>query len=433
VGADDTPARSWAARRFAVALGAIALVALAVRLVYALAVAPALEPRGDTLLYHLMAGALADGQGYVSPASLFRGEPAPTSAYPPLYPIYLATWSWLGLDSLDAHRAVSTLLGAATVVLIGLVGRRVGGPVVGLVAAGIAAIYPQLAMVDGTVITESAYAPLVALVVLLALRWHDRPTIGGAAALGAAIGLATLARSEAIALLLLLAAPLVWRSPRRRAATVVAVVGAALLVLAPWTVRNWIVQDQPIVLTTNTGLTALATTCESTFRGDRLGWVDHACAFEHPCAEIVDETEQASCMNEAARAYARDNLGRVPVVVGVRVARLWGLYGQGTDIGYGEMWSRQATAAKAGWVMYGLLVGLAVLGAVVLRRRRAPLLPLLAPFLLVTIVAATAFGFSRYRLAAEIPLVVLGAVGAVALIGRRPARRPPPPDPAAPR
>jgi 4-amino-4-deoxy-L-arabinose transferase-like glycosyltransferase len=433
VSADDTSARTWAAQRFAVALGAIALIALAVRLVYALAVAPTLEPRGDTLLYHLMAGALADGQGYVSPASLFRGEPAPTSAYPPLYPIYLAAWSWLGLDSLDAHRAVSTLLGTAAVVLIGLVGRRAGGPLVGLVAAGTAAVYPQLAMVDGTVITESIYAPLVALIVLLALRWHDRPTPGSAAALGAAIGLATLARSEAIALLVLLAAPLVWRTPGRRVVMTVAVTGAAVLVLTPWTVRNWVVQDQPIVLTTNTGLTALATTCESTFHGDRLGWVDHSCAFEHPCVEIVDETDQASCMNEAARAYARDNLGRVPVVVGVRVARLWGLYGQGTDIGYGEMWSRHATAAKAGWVMYGLLVPLAAFGTVVLRRRREPLLPLLAPFLLVTLVAATAFGSSRYRLAAEVPLVVLGAAGVVTLLDWWSARRRGSPGPAPPR
>jgi hypothetical protein len=37
--------------------------------------------------------------------------------------------------------------------------------------------------------------------------------------------------------------------------------------------------------------------------------------------------------------------------------------------------------------------------------------PLLVPFLLVTISAALTFGFSRYRLAAEIPLVVLAATG----------------------
>jgi hypothetical protein len=67
--------------------------------------------------------------------------------------------------------------------------------------------------------------------------------------------------------------------------------------------------------------------------------------------------------------------------------------------------------AKAGLVMYALMVLIAVAGLVALRRARTPLWPLLVPFLLVTISAALTFGFSRYRLAAEIPLVVLAATG----------------------
>lgn len=39
-------------RRWLVSLGAIALVGLTARLIYALAVAPDLPGRGDTLLYH---------------------------------------------------------------------------------------------------------------------------------------------------------------------------------------------------------------------------------------------------------------------------------------------------------------------------------------------------------------------------------------------
>jgi 4-amino-4-deoxy-L-arabinose transferase-like glycosyltransferase len=410
-------------RLFNAWLAGIALVALALRLVYATQLAPDLTPAGDTLLYSFMGNSLAHGHGFASYAGALRGQLHPTSAYPPLYPLYLAGWSLLGLSSLAYQRAVSCLLGAVTVVLIGMLGRRVAGERAGLVAAALAAIYPQLLMVDGAVTTESAYAPLVAALALLAYRYVERAGAGRAALLGGAIGLATLARSEAIALLVLLALPLAWRAGEgRRARVATAMLAAAALVLAPWFVRNWIVQDEPILLTSNSGLTALASNCDATYYGGHVGFVEHRCAFDSPCDPIRDETRQATCMQRRARTYVGEHLGRVPIVVAARVARLWNLYGQRTDIGYGEQWSRNASVAKAGMAMYALLMLLAIPGAFALHRRRVPLLPLLAPFALVTLTAVTAFGFSRYRLAAEIPLTVLAATGIIWLAQQR--RRP---------
>ena len=54
---------------------------------------------------------------------------------------------------------------------------------------------------------------------LLALRLIDRPALGVAAALGAAIGLAALTRTEGLAFLPLLVLPAAWLAPagaRRR-------------------------------------------------------------------------------------------------------------------------------------------------------------------------------------------------------------------------
>ena len=86
---------------------------------------------------------------------------------------------------------------------------------VGLIAAGLAAVYPQLVMVDGTVITEALYAPLIAAILLLTYRLLDRPRPGSAALLGLAVGAATLTRSEAIFLLVLLVAPAAVIAGRR--------------------------------------------------------------------------------------------------------------------------------------------------------------------------------------------------------------------------
>ena len=420
-------------RRWFIWLGAIALVGLAARLIYALAVAPDLPARGDTLLYHYLANGIADGDGYVRPFSeLMTGSPEPTAAYPPLYPLYLAAFSVVGLDSLDAHRAVSCLLGTLAVLLIGLLGRRLAGERVGLIAAGLAAVYPQLVMVDGTVITEALYAPLIAGILLLTYRLLDAPSLGRAAALGAAIGLAVMTRSESLLLIALLAVPacaLAVRGGARpwwRAAAPLAVVAIAAmaLVLAPWTIRNAIVMDEPVVLTGNSGHTAAATVCDATFDGGSpyLGFVRHECALTGPCAGMTDELAQASCQRDAARQYMEDHLDRVPVVVAVRILRVWELYRYQDDLGYGELWSRSIPVAKAGLVMYAALMLLGIGGLVVLRRRGVPIWPLLVLALLVSISAALTFGFSRYRLAAEIPLCVVAGVGIDALARRLTAR-----------
>lgn len=407
----------------------IAAVALGARLAYALAIAPDLPARGDTLLYHYLANGLADGKGYIRPFSELQfGQALPTAGYPPLYPLYLSAFSAVGLDSLDAHRAVSCLLGPIAVVLVGLLGRRVAGDRAGLIAAALAALYPQLVMVDGTVITEALYAPLVAAILLLAYRLLDRPGAASAAALGAAIGLATLARSEAILLVVLLAlpacavavrraavpAPGPWRAALRPAAPLaLAAVAATVVVLAPWVVRNAIVMDEPILFTSNSGHTAAATVCDATFAGGSpyLGFARHECALRGPCVDVRDELAQASCQRDEAWRYMREHADRVPVVAAVRILRVWQLYRYQDDLGYGELWSRSIPVAKAGLVMYVLLALAAIGGIVRLRRTRTPLWPLLVPALLVTISAAMTFGFSRYRLAAEIPLVVLAATG----------------------
>src|SRR3954465_11876101 len=99
-------------------------------------------------------------------ASSASGPGPPTPTPPPLYPLYLSLFSLVGLKSWAAHRVASCLLGAATVGAVGILGRRVGGERVGLVAAGIAAVYPLLWVNDATVLSESLYGLLIALALI---------------------------------------------------------------------------------------------------------------------------------------------------------------------------------------------------------------------------------------------------------------------------
>lgn len=412
--------------RFGLWLGLLTLLGLGVRVAYAVLVAPHAAVPGDARLFHLLAGAVAHGQGYSTETSLFAGHPLPTAEHPPLYVLYLALWVKLGLTSIDGQRVVSCLLGAAAVALIGLLGKRVAGPRAGLIAAGVAALYPQLFVVDGTLISESLYVPLIVASLLLAYRVLDQPSVVRAAGLGAAIGLATLTRPDGILLVPLLAAPVAWRATRgrRRLGLFGVCAAATALVLSPWLVRNEIALHRFPLISTNGALTAPAANCLKTFYGKATGFVEYGCALNVPaCQGIVAEVPESECLEHQAVNFVLHHKRRVPIVVLARVARAFQLFDYNLDMYYAGVWGRPKGVATAGLIVYALLAPLAAGGVLLLRRRRVPLLPLVIPFLLAAIVTASSFGFSRYRIAADVALVVLAAVAVDALAERRLWRR----------
>ena len=131
---------------------------------------------GDAFYYHYQANALADGKFFINPIKyVFDGVEVASAGHPPLYTIYLSLWSFVGIDSVTAHRVVSGLLGVATIVVIGFVGRRVAGAAVGLIAATIVAVYPFMWINDGMVMSESLVVLMAALVLSAVVLVRQRP------------------------------------------------------------------------------------------------------------------------------------------------------------------------------------------------------------------------------------------------------------------
>ncbi|MBV8949620.1 MAG: hypothetical protein JOZ99_02000, partial [Actinobacteria bacterium] len=129
-------ARGRPAVPFAIGLGIAAVLALVVREVFISTVDPHVPPIGDASAYHLLANNLAAGRGYIRPFDLLVIHKIHTTAeYPPLFPAVLSVVSWFGAKSVHAQRLSMGVLGTATVVVIGLLGRRVAGAAVGLTAA----------------------------------------------------------------------------------------------------------------------------------------------------------------------------------------------------------------------------------------------------------------------------------------------------------
>jgi len=393
-------------RAFWPALFALVLAGAGVRTVYTLLEAPWPPPTLDDQFYFsALPKLVADGHGWVRPlAFLFDETSLPTAEHPPLHSLLLAGWAELAGTSPDAQRLTGTVFGAGTISTIGVLGRRLAGNRAGLMAAGLAALYPVLIAADGALMSESLFGLLVALLLLTAYRLVDAPTIGRAFALGAVAGLAALTRGEALLLLPFVLVPVLRRPAGARAAAVA--VAAFLVLLAPWTVRNWIEFDQPIVIANSSGSAIAGANCEATYFGDQLGGWRPQCVREYP----GNEAEAFGRARRDGTEYARDHLDRMPVVLAARLARVWALY---DPLQVPEGRSRRVH--KLGLAMLLLLVPLAAAGALLLRRRGVGVWILLTPLVLVSLTAMVTYGNQRFREPADAALVVLAAAGLDAL------------------
>jgi hypothetical protein len=407
-------------RRFVLGLLAIAVVALVVRVAFTLVVDPQVAEVSDAGAYHLLGAHLADGQGYIRPFDrTLLGEVRPTAEYPPLLPAVLAVAGLVGVDGVDGQQLVLCLLGTGTVVVVGLLGRRVGGPTVGLVAAAIAACYPMLFQSDAVLMPETPFALLVATSLLLAHRAAAAPSTGRFLVAGAVTGLAALTRAEALLLAPLLFVPLALRLPgettRRRLLLGLGGVAGALMVVAPWTVRNAIRFDGALVPVSNNLGSALAgANCDKTWSTSQTGLWLYEC-FGGFDLTGQDEAEAAAAQRARGLEYVADHLGRLPTVVAVREARTLGVYDIEQQVLVESFEGRTVRWQTIGTRTWWVMAPLAVAGLVVALRRRRLVWPLVSTFVLVVATTAVTYGNQRFRMAAEPAAVVLAAVALVGL------------------
>ena len=431
-------------RSFLIAVLAIAVIALAVRVAFVLVVNPTLPDPGDATAYHLLANNLADGHGYIRPFDFkILHVSRPTAEYPPLFPALLSVPAYLGAKSVDAQRLFLCFVGAGTVALIGFLGRRVGGPIVGLVAAAIAAVYPMLFLGEAVLMAECLFAFLVTAMLLLAYRAADAPTPLRFAALGLVIGLSALTRAEALLFAIVLVIPLALgiRSLATKRRILLAGVAAAVAVLTvlPWTIRNAARLHAFVPISNNIGTAVDGANCDLTYSGAQIGlWRETFTTFgdaarRHPQAEACfegfdirrrdfDEAEVANFHRSSGVTYARRHLSRAPLVLAVRELRTWGLYAPRQQINFESLEGRPRSWQEVGTVMYWVLLPLAVAGAVVLVRRRARVWPLVSTAVVVSVTTALTYGQQRFRTAAEPAIVVLAAVAVGAVLVRRRSR-----------
>lgn len=431
-------------RTFGGALALIALAGLALRLGYVLTARHGVcgggilvdGCPGDAWVYRRSALLLADGQGFVNPVEwVVRNRAEASADHPPLLIVVLAAFSWVGLRSWTAHQLVIVAIGTASVIVAGLVGREVGGrrlgTPIGLVAAALVALSPNVWLNDGNVLSESPAILLVLGIAWAAYRLWARPSWGRAAVTGALIGLAMLVRPESGLLIVLIGLPVVLgrrgSSGRDRIVHLVALGAAAGIVCLPWVGYNLTRFNHPVTLSTGFGITLANTNCDITYYGDRTGYWSPGCIPEFTRSPGADQSDDERYLRQVGTDYIRSHTRRYPVVVLARLGRMFNVYRVGQQVQLDTYEGRPVWAGRLGLAFFYPTLALAALGAVALRRRRVPVSPLVGPVVLVVVTATITFGHARYRAPAEGVLCVLAAVGIHALAlrvraGRRRAR-----------
>jgi 4-amino-4-deoxy-L-arabinose transferase-like glycosyltransferase len=379
-------------------------IALVLRLGAALTVGSALR-FNDEAVYTDAGARLLNGDG-IDPR--YTGVPG--------YPALLALLSVLapsGVLGLRLAQAAVTSLGC--ILCFGLA-RRLAGGGVGIAAAALYAVDPLLVVSSGLLYPEAMAALILAAAVIAAWEATRRDRLTLAMAAGFLLGILALFRPVGLVL-----APVsllwVWASSpggwRRRAAFVAAFGLTWGLSLLPWTLRNYRVYGQliPVAVGGIGGVPALTA---------------------HPDQRGVAQALAAEAQRE-------------PVQFAARVAReflgFWELYPQRLVT---DNPNRRAEMARAdprltsnmlvqrnlrdivGGLSFGLELGLALLGTVILwRLRRRETVWLLGMVLAFSLGYALLYGKTRYRIPLLPIVFAFAAVGAhrVAAAFRLPASR----------
>lgn len=417
--------------RTAVLLALLVGVGLVIRLDVLHNGAPPVPAFGDGHAYHVLGDDLAHGDGYIRPYDFERAQRrVPTAEYPPTLPAVLALATKAGIGGETGQRTLLAIVGAVTVGLAGLVGRRLGGEAAGLVAAALAAVHPALINNDVSLSAEPLAACLGAAVLLAALAVWDRSSPWRWAVLGLALGIGCLARSEFLLLVPVLLVALGWHatgSPTARLRAGAIGLAVVVAVLAPWTIRNAVTFGRFVPVSNNLGSVLRGANCDLAYHGQFKGlWVTNvgdgststvdptgACFSGFPIRTGVDEAAAAGELRDDGLAYARHHLDELPGVVAARLGRTVGLYRFDQQAGFAAVEGRDPARERRGTRTFQLLavVGLLGLAAGGWRHRERWLPAAVLGAVLVTV--AVTYGNPRFRSTAEPAVVVLAALAVV--------------------
>ncbi len=359
------------------------------------------------------------------------GLDGPSAWFPPGYPFFLAAIYKLVGPSEFAGKLGNVAIGVALIVFTYLLGRLLRGEVVGLLAAALIAVWPNLIFSTGILGSDLLAACGFAAAMWLGLRTDTGPlpTWVRTLALGLVIGWMALVRP--VSLILLGSLGLWWwigsRSLARTVARLAPLVVVTGLVVGAWTLRNYVQFGEVITIATNGGYNFWQTN-QRYADGNDTYWP--FVPMDDPEYQTMRNADEFTKNREGYRyalAYLRANPGHLLVML---PAKLFWLYHTDTSGFYeGALYpTMQAPSRVAEWIAdhdrlvealtfryYEVLMALGVLGAVLLLVlvRTDWILPIVSVPLLLTFFHLFFHAKDRFH----IPLVgIIALLAATAIV-----------------
>lgn len=285
----------------------------------------------------LVAGSLAAGEGFSNPYGCATG---PTAHLAPVYPYVLSVIYRIfppgSSRELTAYMFSATMASLAYALVPWLARKLQLDPRAGVVAGLAGAAVPLFFWIE----VESEWeAPLAALLLVVALGkfadLFERVSIRGAVAAGFVWGVALLTAPTLLFVFAALFVALVWKGRRHITATGLLRLTTALwlpgvLLILPWTIRNYLVFHQLILIRGNAGLqlhVSFNDLARATFEEGAVSgaFLDHPYSTQRACAEFARYGEVAMNQRDEQRglAWIRANPGRSAQLIAEHFVAFW--------------------------------------------------------------------------------------------------------------
>lgn len=411
-------------RKTLILLALIAVLGLGLR-AYAV-VKPIANPADDSHAYYALSKALYEEGSYGGPTFHDSSDWSPGA---PL--LYAASFYASGGPREGTARIVEALLGIAAIVVAFLLGERLGGRRVGLLAAFAVAVYPPFIHSTGELMSEPP-AILTLPAAVLAFLWaSEQERLRAWLVPGLLFGLTAMFRPEYLlvaAAFVLLAAIRVglargWRPGLAGAGLLVA---ALLLPIVPWTIRNVDVLGRVVPISTGGGKALYVGTflpADGEYQRVKALLLQR---YRHrdlpPNSEALNRVDPTPLFNRVAARYP--DLPRDSALGKIGKQNFSKYFGE-DPLGYlgmsvrkvGRMWSSgvgEAMASGVGRAVQILIVALGLAGFVLLGLRRSwwELVALATPIVLVTLVGAASLAAPRRN---EVLMTLLFPLAALTL------------------
>ena len=344
----------------------------------------------------------------------------PTVANSPLTPLVLAGADVAGLATPSWHRALFALVFVVAVAVLGLAVRDLAGPRAGVLAALLAAVFPPLFVSPATLGSDTLVVATVALVLYSVARFWGDPRTPRGALLGFSLALAALARVDLVLLVPLVGLPIVFavRGPAtaERLRCLGAVLAVFALCVAPWAARGIGLFSVSGAVSAPLAQVVAGANCPATTGGALVGWWSESCVGR-PGTTLASERDAIATNRRAATTYVTAHPATAVSTAAARLGRALGVFRPFQTARLATAEGRPLWASRVGAVTLWLLVPLAVVGALVGRRRRVPLFPFVGLVIVSLLGVTLGYGAPRYMLPAEVAFVALGGVALHAGLG----------------